>query len=104
MTIFDRMTVATLWPIAPNTVPLTPEATLSHIHIRCERMVEKGTEALQDRFTTSGAGDDPTARTMLTKAVSAAVALRDFLDANWEFGFDAAGFDAAEPKEETCRE
>lgn len=78
---------------------MTVEGTLSHIRIDCDRVVDDGTLALQDRFATEGEGDDPIARKLLTRAVSAAVTLRDFLDAHWDFGVDDAN-----PKEEPCPE
>jgi hypothetical protein len=57
-----------------------PEQTLFSILQRCDSVIDDGVTALQFELTTEGEGDNEEARTMLTRAVSAANALRHHLD------------------------
>jgi len=62
-----------------------PDAVLCDIFIRSERAADDCWQALQASITTNGEGDNVEAREALTKAASAAQALRSHLQSRFDF-------------------
>lgn len=74
---------------------LPPEGTLNLIRGRCDDAIEQCEDVLQSPLVADDKPeDDPAAHRQLERAAKATKALRDYLDANYEF---VNGF--AEPKE-----